>query len=518
MNSFSKYIGLFVALALYFLLWWMLGPFLGYNLDSDCVAYLTLAERVAAGDYFKSINGLWSPLNIWLCAALIRSGQEAWWSAKLLNFIFGAIILIQSHFLLGKFNTQKMVRHLLMPALGVAMVYFVYFQMFGDVLQMIFVMSYLLLLWRKPLQTPSFGVAVLSGIIMALGYYAKAYTFFFFVIHFFAILVLYYRQQKITRFHALKVYAVGILSAVIVILPWSFALEKKYHEWSLNGHAGKLNMSWYINSGKSFRPDIALLIPPTYDDSPTFWEDPYLSQSALSTPLSSAHHFVKWIFRVVHTTIVCVFCFGEISFVGLALLLWAIVYFFYRRSQAGQTEEDLLGVMLVLTISILPLGYLMMHIETRYIWLNTILLMCLGAWCLSKFSDVFSRRIWLPVSLFIFAVSFTLFPVYQFENLKDKNKDLFETAAWLNQQQIKGKFTAHAPDAGRMWVIAWLTKGNFYTIERSDYTEAELLQEMKRYDVRYYFVENQTHAGVSSLPGMQKIAGNDRLSVFEVIK
>ncbi len=515
MNRLPKYLPLILSLLFYIFLWKLLQPVLGYNLDSDCVAYLTIAERVANGEYLKSINGLWSPLNSWLVALFVRNGFDAWASAKLLNCIFGAILLIQAFFLFIRFKLDRYLIFYLQIALSIAMTYFVYFQMFGDILQLIFILTYLGILWHKTEKAITYPKAIFSGIIIGIAFYAKAYSFFFFGLHFLVTLLWYVYHGKMKLKAALPVYITGIFFAILTMLPWTFALHKKYGEWSLNGHAGKLNMSWYINSGKSFRPDIKLLIPPAYDDSPSFWEDPYLSQQDLSSPFTSAKHFVKWVFRIAHTGLIAILCFQEISFLGLAILLVSAFCFFFIKKGTEDSPENFTVQLLILTIGVLPLGYLMMHIETRYIWLNVFLLMIAGAALLSRIITYINSQRLKHVIYFILAFSFTVFPVLQFENLKHKNKDLFDISKVLNEKPLKGNFTSNISDAGRMWVVAYLTHNSFYTIEKSGYTDRELLDEMKRYDVKYYFHVSENNISNTFIDGMKKIMTYGDIEIFE---
>lgn len=517
MNRLINLFPVLTSLVVYVLLWLLMRPVLGFNLDSDCVAYLTIAEKVAAGDYLRGVNGLWSPLNSWILALFIRRGYHAWEAAKWLNFFFGFVIIIQSYFLFVRFRIQRSLLFYLEIALSIAMVYFVYFQMFGDLLQLIFVLFYLLILLRNPIAPITWKKAILLGIIMGCGFYAKAFSFFFLCLHFFAILAWYVYGQKMVFRKAAMVYLVGIGTAILMMLPWTFAMHQKYHEWSLNGHAGKLNMSWYINSGKSFKSDIKVLIPPSYDDSPSFWEDPYLSQSDLSSPFSSMKHFVKWTFRIVHTCMVAIFCFQEISFLACTIILFAFYFFFFKKKIADENDSNFSMQLVFLTICALPIGYLMMHIETRYIWLNVILLMLIGGMLLQSNISMFKNKIAQHSMYLVFAFSFALFPIFQFENLKFKNKDLFDMAEDLNAKNIHGKFTSNHVDAGRMWVVAYLTKSNYFTIENTKYSASALHDEMKRYGVRYYFNFLENNIGESQIEGMKKITSCEGLEIFEFV-
>lgn len=475
-------------MVLYILVWKLLDPYLGYMLDSDCVAYLTIANRIAKGEYLLSINGLWSPLNVWCIVPFIKNDIDAFLAAKIVNGIFGGILIIQFYTLLKRFKLEPFIQNIIMLAVPLIIGFYAYFQLFGDLLQLIFVMLYVRLIISKSFYS-SYGYTILSGVIMGIGFYAKAYSFVFFLLHFNVFLLWSYYSSKITLKRAALSSLFGIVTCIVVILPWSFALKQKYGEFSLSGHAGKLNMSWYINRGKSFKPEIKLLIPPTYQDSPSFWEDPYLSQTNLSSPFSSAAHFARWIARIIHTIFVAIGCFTEITFLSLAFLFIGIYFYFFRKEKLAKEIVDFDMQILTLTVLVLPIGYLMMHIETRYIWLNTFLLLILGAKLLEKFNSVIFHHYLYRIAAVLLVVSFLVLPALQIEQLKYKNKSLFELSEVLKQNKIKGSFTSNVEDAGPMWVVAYLTGNQFYTIERSDYTKPELIAELKRYKVDYYLLD-----------------------------
>lgn len=490
MKKFADHIILPVSLLIYLGVWFLLQPVLGYILDSDGIAYLTIAERIAGSQYLESINGLWSPLNSWLLVPFIKHGYDAWYVSKLMNCFFGACVLILAHCLFLKFRLSKFVHVLCMLALPVVMVHHVYLQMYGDVLQLVFMLCYLLLLWSEN-NILSYWKTILCGILITVAFYAKAYSFFFFLVQFGVTLGWFYHTKKISLKTVISHYLTGCAVVVILILPWTFALHKKYGIWSLTGFSGKLNMSWQINSGKSFKKDITLLIPPSYPDSPSFWEDPYLSQENLSGPFSSVSHVLKWTARIIHTTFSFIQCFNEISFLALSVLLIAFYYFFFRKGQLS-VEQDFHMQLLLLTALTLPAGYLLMHIETRYIWLETFFIMIAGAILLQRNLQSLQPVVY-RISVFILAFSFIVFPMLDMKALRFKNKDLFEFAGTMKAHSIKGSFTSNGSDAGRMWVVAYLTKNPFYTIERSDYTIAELISEMKRYNVKYYLYQSENN-------------------------
>ncbi|HNB81647.1 MAG TPA: hypothetical protein PLP14_06070, partial [Chitinophagaceae bacterium] len=433
--------------------------------------------------WLQSVNALWSPLNAWLIAPFIRLGYDAWLVAKCLNIFFGAILLFQLHGFFRCFGWPVFYRLALLKTAAVFLSFAVYFQVFGDVLQLVFV-----LLFIRILISDSFPHHIiwhfLGGAVMGIAYYAKAYSMFYFLVLNVVVMLLFYIKKKLNHREALIRSGIGISTALLFALPLNWAIYKKYGEFSITGLAGKLNMSWYIQSGKSFRSDIHLLIPPVTPGATSFWEDPFPTQQDLTHPLQSVSSFIHWIARVIHTCLNAVLCMNEISFLALAILLAALYTFFirYKIRESYYTREQVL----TLSACILPLGYLMMHIETRYIWLEVFLTMILGTQLFSIWYTGNKAAI-KKTGILLLASSYLIFPLVQTEALRYKNKDLFDWAAALKQKNWSGRFTSNATDAGRMWVLAYLTHSSFYTIEKQNYSREQLLSEMKHYQVPYYF-------------------------------
>lgn len=470
-----------LGILLYGLLWKVLYPWLGYMLDSDAVGYLTVAERVSRGDYFKSINGLWSPLNSWLLLLFSHEGMNFFYRAQLWNLLFGGILLFQFWWIMRLFNVNALLQIAQQFCLSIVMVYLVYYQVFADLLQCVFLMTYLIY-WQYRGVKNTLMDALLIGLLIGVGFYAKAYTWVFFVLHFGVIQahLVYQKTQTIRK--AILRWGTSILASLLVMTPWIIAIHKKYGIWSITGLAGKLNMSWYINSGKTFKPEINLLIPPPHTDSPSFWEDPYLSQADLTSPFTSLNALAHWVLRVVHSCFSAITCYTELSFLSLFIIGWSIYWFFLRSSNSkGHCNEK----HLIFALLILPLGYLAMHIETRYLWLSLFLLPVL----FSVWYQQLQRKIKYVVAL-VWLVSLLVFPLIQIEALREKNKDLFYEAAQLRKLGFtQVKFTSTAPDEGRMWVLAYLTKSMCYTIEAESFALNTLELEMKKYNVPYILIE-----------------------------
>ena len=477
MKSFSQYKIPALALAFYFILYVLFYDSLQYLLDSDAVAYLTIAHRAAEGDWLKSINGLWSPLNSWLLVPFIKSGVDSWTAAKGLNAFFGGVLILQFWALLNQLNFSKFKVALATFSLVLPICFFVYFQMFGDVLQLIFALGYISLSLRKDFIENAKWVLV-GALLMGIGYYAKAYSLVFFILHFSVLAFLPFRKEGRNVGIIIRNYVLGIGVILLIALPWAFQLQKKYGEFAMTGMAGKLNMSWYINSSKTFNDSIQLLVPPAYDDAPTFWEDPYLSAGELSTPLTSGHHFKRWVLRVGHTCLMALKCVSQISVFFIPIFLLFLFRLLKRRKVSDIQKKIIWATIL------LPLGYLAMHIETRYVWLLMFLIAVLGLYVVEGL-DITTKMKQLFMA--IFCLSLVVYPFYMLQGLKGKNENLFILAEEFKRNDISGKVVSNMNDEGSFWVVSYLAGLNNYTIEHPNYSLQELITEMRRYHVQYYY-------------------------------
>ena len=195
------------------------------------------------------------------------------------------------------------------------------------------------------------------------------------------------------------------------------------------------------------------------------------------------------------------FYFGLIGFI-----LFEIANVYFLMPMRGGSQE----------INSIDVAYFL-HVWRWMFRAFFILLMILGAYLIDKLANLYANKYIQHALYGILAISFLVFPLYQFENLKDKNKELFEFADVLNKNHIKGKFTSNMSDAGRMWVVAYLTKSNFYTIEQSGFTQEALLNEMKKYQVRYYFFESENNTSTLQMEGMKSIFKYNNIEILELL-
>jgi hypothetical protein len=479
----SHRLALPVALILFILAFAATFPFYRYAFDGDSVAYLTIARRWATGDYANAVNGLWSPLHGWIVARFVKMGYDPYSWALYTNAFAAAGCLAGTSGLFRRFKLEPLYHWIMLPVLAIVLVYCTYFQVFADLWE-----YFLLLLYLNLVLLPSFsqkwGWWLLTGVVAALAYLAKAYAFYFILLHLPISLYLLLKEQGHTAPRRWML-PTGVVYAVMTALsmPWILALHHKYGGWMLST-AGKLNSSWYLMARRTYKPELDRLLPPPYADSPTFWEDPWFVEGQFFSMFGSLKLFIKQILRSGYTVFQALECYSFISPLLLPLVLFGTFYLLGLRFKLklGAGYKVLFWAMVINVI-----GYLKVHMEARYVWLTLFCSLVVGAMLLQLLFTHFSLK---PLQRLIitglFACTYLIHPVMDMETMVNKGKGEYELAQQVNQLGIQGRFTAN-PTGMNIRSLAYLTSSQLYEIEYYDFDHAHLLQEMRRYQIPYYW-------------------------------
>jgi hypothetical protein len=143
---------------------------------------------------------------------------------------------------------------------------------------------------------------------------------------------------------------------------------------------------------------------------------------------------------------------------------------------------------MLLVITILPLGYLLVHMETRFLWTSTFLILIAGVVLLSAALQHaqagMSARI---IFWFIFFASFLVYPYNSLKVTANKDADLFTLAKELQQKGITGKYVSGNNSYSQVQRLAYFTGSTFYSVSRLTYTYDELLTACHDNGINYYF-------------------------------
>lgn len=471
---------LILSLAFFLALCWFSYPYYRFFIDPDATSYITIAKRYAAGDYTRAINGMWSPFSPWLVALFIKSSANPVTASHYANILACSAILISAFFLFRRFRIERVFGTVVMFALPFFLVYALYYQLFDDTWQLFFLLCYLQLLISKDF-IRTWWKWLLAGLLGALAYFAKTYSFYFIVANLSVSVFFLCKTEGLPYRFAWKPLILSFITMLLVMSPWLTMLHGKYGKWAISV-VGPIDISWSLTGHKTFKPHIKYLIPPSYPDSPGNMEDPWINEGKIYGLFDHPKFLVTEAGRAAHASVQFVKSLNEISaFLAVVLVVTTLVVFFKKDQHLfGRDHKLLLWASLIL-----PLGYLAMHVEARFIWM-------LGFTGI-VFASVWLRELrqtWLPgkayiIMVLLFGFSYIAWPIYDLKLMFNKGKDIYEQSMAIKRLGLKGSFTSNDLPVRGPTTSFW-TGMPYYTIEATHVPASELLKEMRRYQIDYY--------------------------------
>ena len=475
MQQIKKYTPFFASALLMCGVLFFIYPHYQYYVDPDDTAYLTISKRYASGDIQRAINGYWSPWACWLTAGLIRQGFEAILAGVIVNTVggIGFLYISQSFFL--RFDIKRNFQWLLNITLALFLCYAVFWQSFDDLWECLFLLSALRLMLveyfvKKPV------LWVVCGIVGTLAYFAKAYSFPFFILN---TIVCTYFLSKDSKGRWVIVAFVTTSVMALCSLPWIYALHNKYGIWTTST-SGSLNMSWYLVGHPYWKDGIKVLIPPAYPDSPYYWEDPWFANGATPHFWDSWHLFGLQFLRIglnIWKFITSSFQLSVFFIVVVGYVKWML---FWKHGVVLAKDQKVL----MLSLLLFTVGYLPINYEARYLWYMVALCMVIGTLYIQRME----RKGFKEILPYVFALSFLVWPVWGMIEMYDEGSQEHDLAVLLHDKGIKGTFTSDATpgaETQRMIRLAYFSGNPFYV---KPFPRMGWGSELKRYGIRYYIV------------------------------
>lgn len=461
-------------------------PFYRFYIDTDATAYLAIAQRYADGDILKAVNGYWSPFACWVTAGFIKGGLLPFAAAIVTNTIAAMCFLWISNSFFLLLVTGRPLHWIFSITVGLFLSYAVFKQSFDDLWECFFLLAALrILLSRQFVQR--WDLWVWMGICGGFAYYAKAYAFPFFILNTVCCTFLVTKAwEKDNRKTWLRISGIAVFTMVLMALPWIYMLKQKYGIW-MTSTAGTLNLSWYPVGHPYYKVGIQHLLPPVYPDSPSYWEDPWMVNGPAPHFWNTWSLFLRQVARGGYNVFLLVKCLGEISVFLIPTAGLAIAMTFSRKIRAYFEERQFI---VAVSFLLFPAGFLLINFEARYIWYMLLpgMLLCIaGLQFITRHSAVRLRYLTLTLAL-----SFLVFPLWDMKILFMEGRQEYEMAERLKQLGIRGSFTANVvfgknDDLERVSRVAYFSGNPYYNMPYLDVPAKELLAELRRYDIKYYF-------------------------------
>ncbi|WP_276133543.1 hypothetical protein [Polluticoccus soli] len=458
-------------------------PYYQYFVDPDATAYLTISRRYAADDFARAVNGYWSPWSCWLTALGIKTGLAAFPAAIIANALGALCFLFVSHSLFILFAIERRLQWALNSALAGFLLYATFKQTFDDLWECVFLLTSLrVMLSAGYLHRPRLWV--LNGVIGVLAYFAKAYAFPFFILNTVCCSYFLSRLEDEKGNGWIKASVFPVVVMIVCSSWWIYLLYNKYGIITTST-AGTLNTSWYLVGHPLWADGIKALVPPIYHDSPYYWEDPYLVNGDTPHFWNGLRLFLLQIVKAGFNLLKMVKSMGEISAFMLAtwILAWGVLF----ASRLRMVFDRKLRV-LTLSFLLFPLGFVLINFEARYIWYMLPLSMVLGALAIQRFRENMGG--YAKIVAAVFALSYLVWPIWDMKGMANEGRTEHQTAKKLKALNVNGSFTAnvvYGPQMPAVARLAYFSGCRYYNMPHSDVPKQQLLQEMRRYRVKYYF-------------------------------
>jgi hypothetical protein len=480
LQSLHKYRPFFVAAALLCLVVSLLYPYLQYYVDPDATAYLTISKRYASGDYATAINGYWSPWSCWLTALFIKIGSSVMSGAIIANTLAGVGLLFVTQLFFLKYDIEQFAQWAMQLALVVFLSYAVYYQNFDDLWECFFLLYALrIIVSHRFTYTPILWVV--AGVFGALAYFAKAYSFPYFIISTICIVFYITRAWKKEHFSRwLRICGVAIGIMLLLSSPWIYALHEKYGIW-MTSTAGKLNMSWYLVGHPELNNMFKHIVPPVYPNAISYWEDPWFVNGATPHFWDSWELFVRQLMKIAHNGLKFILSSMQISL----MFLWVCGYLLMLVFDKNMKRKYRMYYPLLIAFTLFPLPFFLINFEARYIWYMLPLSMLLGVVIIERNQN--SPKKWV----LIFAISYIVFPVYGINKMWNDGKAAYELSQQLKQKDLNGRIASNVvfgmKEGVEMQRLVYFSGSQYSIMPEPTSTFQELLPELSKWGIEYYY-------------------------------
>ncbi|MGH9772188.1 MAG: hypothetical protein ACRD4Q_10895 [Candidatus Acidiferrales bacterium] len=414
---------LYVALALYCALLLLAAPLFLYLLGPDVVAYISIARHYATGDWADAVNTYWSPLVSWLTAPLVLIGIPGLIAFKIVGIFAGAAALLATVKLARGFEISSGIQTVIVCTAALMIASYSLTGSSTDVLVLAIALFYFKIILDHSYEH-SRTAGILCGLLGALGFYAKAYIFCFFLVHFTAITVLrLVRQTSSARKRTLLNYLVGVAVFFAGCTPWLVAMHAKTGTLSL-GTTGAWNYRMVGPKSPGFA-QYYHLIPPPNPQAISMWEAPSPDLLPAWHPLISLRSLEYQLKLIVHN------CRSLRTFLlETSLFSFAAIFAYLVWGISSGELARYRWPLVFATVLILPSGYLLISVEGRYVWPALLIVLLMGAVAIDAATRS-SKRLVRSVAITGYALSFALFPMKQLVGARNGGKALFLASSTL---------------------------------------------------------------------------------------
>ncbi len=470
------------------------------RLTADSMLYFSLAQKYISGDFSNAVNGYWGPLLAWLLIPFLYFGTSHVLAINALNLIIGILTFIGVWILADRFEIAGKIRVVLLISLLPIVLKFSLVQPM-DFLLVCILIFYLGIVFNGD-YPEKISSGLFSGILGSLAYFTKAYAFPFFIVHFFIMNILHY-LRKVTKEDRKKVLRNSIAGFVLFFLisgAWIMIISDKYGHFTFStmrdtnfNAPGPDEMGGGLEFGVPVFSE-GFFAPPN-ETAFVVWEDPSYLRGKPWSALKSWYYFKHFIRLVLKNVSEGLRIFEGFSTLSTAIIISYILLLVAQPLNTWLHKGSLLFPLF--TVILFSGGYILFHVEERYLWLSNVLLLIMGGYVLNILlqKKFFNHTIKKVILITFFIISFIFTPskyVIQ-AGRGGMDSDMYYVSTDLTKHNIKGNIASNREyvpvhDAWhKTFRLAYWLDSRYYGQPPIGISDIDLQNEFNKYDIAYYF-------------------------------
>jgi len=473
------------------------------RLTGDATLYLSIAEKYLRGDFTNAINGYWGPLLSWLLIPFLYLNVTHVSAINALNLIFGILTITGVWTLSSRFEINERIRSLLLLPL-VPVLLFISLIEPMDFLLLCILVYYFIVVFSKeyPARLSS---AVISGVLGAFAYFSKPYGLPFFISHFVLINICHFlrNESKKHKRNVLRNALAGLVVFSLISGIWIGLISNKYGYFTFS------NMGRGVFASLAPGSDHETLekgdpiffegfFEPPNETAFVIYEDPSYARKKTWSPLESLSFFEHFLANFSKNIFECFRIYESYSRLSIPIVISFILLIFAQPRNQRLSRSEL--VYPLLTILLYTGGYVPFHFEARYLWIVNILLLLMGGKLLNElFEQEFFKKDVLKNILMLFSLaSFIMTPLKSSIEMggNNINKEMYVLGTEFSERyDIGGNIASNRKKVHisthdswhQTFRMAYWLKSRYYGQARENISNEELKNELRKYDIDYYF-------------------------------
>jgi len=455
-----------------------------YHMTTDTPSYISVARAYAEYRIHDAVNWVWSPLISWLLAPFLRIGMDPVSALHLLSLATGIAGLIACRGMLRELGIPERIQSIMLLALVPVFHAFSFVNPNPDFLVAVLLLMYVrVVISQNYAENPRSGF--FCGLLGALAYLAKAYAFPLFAVHFPLVsLCRHYGERDLVLRRNLRfALCLGLAAFILLSSAWIGALYAKYDRLTI-GAIGAYNFKLvHDGSGLSFLTEG--FAEPPIPSALSAWEDPVRLAEGRLKPLDPPRVFENTMKRIGENSLKTIGAYQAGSIFSMAILACASI------GLIGLSARALLGnavFLILVTILLLPAGYLPLLVDRRYLYLGILLIYALGGSLLVRVDAWDQRK--RTAAILVLCLSFTLVPLRDLRANVHLNGQVNDLASVLAEKGIGGRIASNGSYDRSLFLTYFIAgkqrDATYLGSSPPDVSGSELDDGLRRYGIDFY--------------------------------